>query len=186
MPITTFRRLRRLAVALLAAGATASAVPAAAMAASPCNGSKQSLSEGTTQQLSATTLCLINRQRARHGLRALRADARLARAADRHSRDMVAHRYFAHDSRTGARFSARIARTGWMAGRDRWTVGENLAWGSGDLGSPRAIVSAWMSSAPHRANILKPAFRVIGIGIRAGVPVERGGDGATYTTDFGS
>jgi uncharacterized protein YkwD len=47
-------------------------------------------------------------------------------------------------------------------------------------------VAAWMNSAPHRANILKPAFRVIGIGIRPGVPVSSGGQGATYTTDFGS
>ena len=48
-----------------------------------------------------------------------------------HSRDMVANRYFAHNSLSGAAFSARIARTGWMRGRDGWTVGENLAWGGG-------------------------------------------------------
>ena len=97
---------------------------------------------------------------------------------------MVAGRYFAHDSRSGARFSARIARTGWMSGRARWSVGENLAWGSGTQATPSSIVAAWMKSAGHRHNILSPRFRVIGIGIASGAPVSAT-DGATYTTDFG-
>jgi uncharacterized protein YkwD len=111
--------------------------------------------------------------------------AKLYRAAIRHSRDMVATRYFAHESRSGARFSARIARTGWMTGRGRWAVGENLGWGSGTQATPRSIVAAWMHSAGHRHNMLDPRFRVIGIGIVSGAPVGSNG-GATYTTDFGS
>ena len=98
---------------------------------------------------------------------------------------MVAHGYFAHNSRSGAGFSARIASTGWMSGRSSWNVGENLAWGSGKLAGPRSIVSAWMHSAGHRANILQRRFHVIGIGISAGAPTG-GGSGRTYTTDFGS
>ena len=97
---------------------------------------------------------------------------------------MIAKRYFAHDSRSGARFSARIARTGWMNGRSRWSVGENLAWGSGTQAAAASIVASWMRSAAHRRNILSPRFRVIGIGIVRGTPV--GTDGFTYTTDFGS
>ena len=98
---------------------------------------------------------------------------------------MVAKRYFAHESRSGARFSAGIARIGWMNGRGRWTVGENLGWGSGTQSTPRSIVAAWMHSAGHRHNLLYPRFRVIGIGIVRGTPVGSNG-GATYTTDFGS
>ena len=98
---------------------------------------------------------------------------------------MVANRYFAHDSRSGAGFSARIASTGWMHGRSAWNVGENIAWGSGALATPRAIVKAWMHSAGHRHNILQPRFHVIGIGIGAGAPTGDG-SGKTYTTDFGS
>jgi uncharacterized protein YkwD len=131
----------------------------------------------------AGTICLINAERSAHGLRVLKLDAKLDRASRRHSADMVAQRYFAHDSRSGARFSARIARTGWMNGRGRWSVGENLAWGSGTQATPASIVAAWMRSADHRHNILSPRFRVIGIGIVRGTPV--GTDGATYTTDFG-
>jgi uncharacterized protein YkwD len=97
---------------------------------------------------------------------------------------MVAHRYFAHESRSGAPFSARIAATGWMRSRPHYVVGENLGWGSGRLATPRAMVRGWMHSAPHRTNILEPRYRVIGIGVAVGVPMG-GGGGATYSTDFG-
>lgn len=183
---TTIRRLHRLPVALIAACSIAIVLPAAAGAAASCAHSTELPANLSAQQLRETTLCVLNQERADGGLRPLRLDTRLGRAAAGHSRDMVAHRYFAHDSRSGARFSARIARTGWMTGRGRWTVGENLAWGSGSESTPRAIVSAWMRSAPHRANILKPQFRLIGIGIKLGVPVGPAARGATYTTDFGS
>ena len=170
------RRLRRFAVPVLAACSFAvSAAPASA--ASPCASSAKSARAGT--------LCLINAERAAHGVRPLKLDKRLSRAALRHSRDMISNAYFAHDSRSGAGFSARIARTGWMNGRSSWSVGENLAWGSGAQATPRAIVKAWMRSTGHRQNMLQPRFRVIGIGIGAGAPAG-GGSGKTYTTDFGS
>jgi uncharacterized protein YkwD len=134
----------------------------------------------------AAVLEQLNAARRVHGARPLRFDARLARAATRHSRDMVLHRYFAHDSRSGTRFSTRIARTGWMRGRRHWRVGENLAWGSGRAADPRAIVSAWLQSPPHRRILLQPRFRVVGIGIAAGTPVGGERAGRTYTADFGS
>lgn len=175
----------RLAVPALAACALAAGLPATASAASPCTAGRGLPAQLGDTALDSTTLCLINRERAAHGLRRLRLDSRLNRAARRHSRDMVAHHYFAHDSRRGAGFRARIARSGWMKGRSRWSVGENLARGTGTHATPRAIVNAWMRSAGHRHNILQPRFRVIGIGIHLGVPVG-GRAGATYTTDFGT
>jgi uncharacterized protein YkwD len=133
-----------------------------------------------------TTLCLLNAKRDAHALAPLRVSGKLARAARRHSRDMVRHGYFAHDSRSGVAFSARIAATGWMRDRDAWSVGENLAWGGGPRAAPAAIVAAWMASPAHRRNILDRRFHTIGIGVAAGLPVAAGGAGATYTTDFGS
>jgi uncharacterized protein YkwD len=130
------------------------------------------------------TLALINAARARYGAPALRADPRLERAARRHSRDMVAHRYFAHDSRSGARFSARIARVGWMRGRARWRVGEDLAWGTGRAATPRAVLAAWLHSPAHRRVLLRRSYRVVGVGVAAGTP--KGRAGRTYTADFGS
>src|SRR5262245_878066 len=76
----------------------------------------------------ADTLTVMNQARVARGVPPLRADARLARAARGHSRDMVAHGYFAHGD-----FPARIRRTGWMRFRPVWRVGENLAWGTGQM-----------------------------------------------------
>jgi uncharacterized protein YkwD len=174
--LSNTRRLRRLAVPIVAACSLTGAAASPAAAASPCSAHSSART---------TTLCLINAERGKAGAQPLRLDAKLYRAAVRHSLDMVANRYFAHESRSGARFSSRIARTGWMSGRGRWSVGENLAWGSGTRATPTSIVAAWMHSAGHRQNMLNPRFHVIGFGIASGAPVGADG-GATYTTDFGS
>jgi hypothetical protein len=56
------------------------------------------------------------------------------------------------------------------------TAGENIAYG---YESPRALVSAWMHSEGHRANILNPHFH------RIGVSGWRATNGTTYATqDF--
>jgi uncharacterized protein YkwD len=178
----TVRRLVRLVPVVL----IAASMPTAAHAASGCAGRNSSPAELGAPAVRTTTLCLINAKRRANGLRPLRQATKLVRAARRHSRDMVAHRYFAHDSRSGVGFSARIARTGWMRGRHRWSVGENLAWGGGARSTPRQIVAAWMASPGHRRNILQRGFHVIGIGVASGMPVAGGGPGATYTADFGS
>jgi hypothetical protein len=68
--------------------------------------------------------------------------------------------------------------------RPIWSLGEDLAWGSGGLASPEAVVQAWMDSPPHRHIMLDRHLRVVGIGIVRGTP--SGADGATFTADFGS
>jgi len=65
-------------------------------------------------------------------------------------------------------------------------LGEALAWGELQLGQPARLIDALMHSAEHRAIILDPRFRELGIGLAVGVPVA--GDvnpGATLTLDFG-
>lgn len=122
------------------------------------------------------TLCLLNAERRKHHLRPLRENRKLDSAARGHSRSMVRHHYFGHGD-----FAGRIRRAGYHG----WTLGENIAWGSLQWSTPAAIVKMWMHSPGHRANILRPQFREIGIGIAVGAP-ERGVSGAaTYTTDFG-
>ena len=182
---TLSRWLRRLAMPTGVACALVAVVPAQAGAASRCDHGDRSPHQLSVTTVRASALCLINGERAAHGLRALGLDSRLGEAARRHSHDMVAHRYFAHDSRSGTSFSTRIAATGWMNGRLRWTVGENLAWGTDSGSTARAIVATWMASRGHRQNILNARFRIIGIGIDRGVPFT-GAPGITYTTDFGS
>ncbi len=132
------------------------------------------------------TLCLVNAERAARGLRPLRGNPRLAGAARRHARDMVSRGYFSHTSRSGASFLDRIRNTGYTQGRRAWTVGENLAWGTGMLSTPGEIVPAWMASPSHRANVLNGEFREIGIGIALGAPESRAEVAATYNIGFGA
>jgi len=130
------------------------------------------------------TLCLLNAERTARHLRRLIADGRLGSIALDHSRDMVRRHYFAHLGPGGENWLARMGRL--YHGRQRWQVGENLAWGDGVEGTSRSIVTAWMHSRDHRANILTAAFGRIGIGVATGVPHEAGLPGATYTTGFGT
>ncbi len=132
-------------------------------------------------------LCLHNAERARHGLRGLRASARLRRAAAGHSTHMIGARFFDHTTPGGRTMLDRIRSTGYTSGARAWSVGENIAWASGRLATAQQIHRSWMRSPAHRANILQRRFREIGIGVRAGVPVRLSASqtGATYTTNFG-
>ncbi len=73
------------------------------------------------------------------------------------------------------------------ASRAGYEVGENIAWGTLSLATPRAIVAAWMASPAHRANILDANFRETGIGVTPRPPASlaHGQAGAIYTQDFG-
>ena len=184
MPLATTRRLRRLAPVALT-GLALAGLPAVAVA-SPCASPDADLGMTLAGQVHDETLSLLNEERSSRGRSMLELDGRLTLAARDHACDMVTGRYFAHDSPSGRLLSGRIAATGWMDGRKWWRVGENLAWGTGSLASPRATVDAWMQSAGHRRNILQRRFHVIGIGVIGGTPIAGPGDGITYATDFGS
>ena len=171
----------RLAPVLVAAAlAGPAALPGSALAGGGCVGAGTRPTPARAASLSQTTRCLLNRQRAAHGLGALRSNSRLALAAWRHSHDMDVHNYFAHGDLIG-----RLTRAGFFRGRHSWTVGENIAWGAGSSATPRAIVSMWMHSPRHRANILNGHFHEIGVGLVAGAPVPRVRGAGIYTTDFG-
>jgi uncharacterized protein YkwD len=175
------------AVLLAAALAIALAGPSAASAARGCQSTKASPSSASKRTMVRATVCLLNDKRARRGLPSLRLSGRLSRAARAHSRDMARRNYFSHNSLSGADFIDRIRRSGYLRNARRWTVGENLAWGSGSRATPRAIVRSWMRSHGHRANILDGRFRHIGVGIAYDAPADaRGLPAATYTTDFGA
>lgn len=135
--------------------------------------------------IKAATLCLMNYERRRRGLRRLRLNSLLDLASIRHSRDMESRNYFAHDSLSGASFTDRVRRTGYFRGVSRWRAGENIAWGSGSFSTPKSIVRAWMNSPPHRRNLLSSVYVEVGVGVDPGVPVSGRTGGATITTDFG-
>jgi uncharacterized protein YkwD len=101
---------------------------------------------------------IVNRIRARHGLRRLKASHRLARAASRHTGDMLARDFLSHASSDGTGMAQRVRRyTG-----ANW-IGENIAALSGRA-TARRCVQLWMQSPPHRAVLLSPSGRRIGVG----------------------
>ena len=131
--------------------------------------------------------CLVNAQRAAHGLAPLRPNRRLRLAAEAHGADMVSHSFFAHVSPFSGAITDRARRAGYLAGTRDWSLGEDIAWGEGDLSTPESIVTAWMNSPAHRAVILDGEFRDAGVGVTAGVPVGASSlPGATFVLDVGA
>jgi uncharacterized protein YkwD len=177
--------MHRFRIALATGGVLAAIAATPAHAA--CSGADAMPSGSNAAKVRHATLCLLNAQRTAHGLGKLRANGRLRRAAAAYSRLMVADDFFSHVSPAGSTPQSRIESTHYLDGARSWSIGENIAWGTGSLATPRGIVRSWMHSPGHRANILNGDFREIGIGIAHGVPVHiRAARGATYTTDFGS
>lgn len=131
------------------------------------------------------TLCLLNGERADHGLAPLAVNEKLGAAASAFAQDLVAGSYFSHTGRDGSDVLDRIERAGYIEADRGWRLGENLAWGTGVLATPGSIMQAWMNSPGHRENILNPAYREIGIGVATGNPARTDGAGATYATEFG-
>jgi uncharacterized protein YkwD len=132
------------------------------------------------ERIRAAVLCLHNQIRAQRGLPLLKDNAKLRKAANQHSSEMVEEGYFDHTSPSGTTFVDRVLGAGYAKRNDAWSLGENLAWGTGDESTPQNMMNAWMNSAGHKANILKASYREIGIGIRLGVP------SATFTAEFGA
>jgi uncharacterized protein YkwD len=182
---TTIVRRAPLLAALLAL--VALLAPAAAQA-QGCANVNVKPTRANLEIVRAAVLCLHNAERARNGLPRLSENPRLRRAAARHALNMVAAHFFDHTTPAGATMVDRIRRTGYTAGARSWTVGENIAWGTGRLATAAQIHRSWMKSPGHRANILQRSFREIGIGIETGVPVQLSAAqaGATYTADFGA
>lgn len=183
--------LAALALAALWAPATARAdggpAARARVASERCVSADAMPGQAAVEDLRAGTLCLMNAERTARGLGRLQAEPLLGRVAASYARQMVRGQFFDHTSPAGSTMLARIKATSYLRDVTSWSVGENLAWGTGALATPRAMVRAWMQSTEHRANLLDRHFADVGIGVSAGAPValETGELGGTYVTDFG-
>jgi uncharacterized protein YkwD len=120
----------------------------------------------------ASLLQSINAVRASHGLAPVRLDVHLLRAARAHSADMMRRQYFAHGS-VEQRVLSRGARGP--------VFGEDLAWSTNITAD--WVVNAWLNSPAHRAILLRPGFRRVGIGYSFGTFIGHGGAGVV-TADF--
>ena len=138
------------------------------------------------QALDSDVLARLNAIRAAHGLVPLKPNPALSAAAQRHSEEMLADGYFAHESFSGAAFWKRLA--GYTGPTPYgWSAGENLIWSSPGLDASAAL-RTWMASPEHRQNILRSTWREIGIAAvhAASAPGTYGGQPVTViTADFG-
>jgi len=112
--------------------------------------------------LSDQVLHLVNLERAAEGVAPLVANPALERIAEDYACRMIDASFFDHvDPGTGYGPGERA-----VAGRYAYyAIGENLAAG---LESPAEVMAVWMESASHRANILDPSWKEIGVAVRSG------------------
>lgn len=177
------RRVAVQALILLVAAATFSSPAAAAKA--RCAHASAAPSQLSTPAASRSLRCLINDVRRAHRLRPVRADRHLRTAARRHAGDMADRNYFAHASPAGTTMEKRVRHAGYLRDVREWWLGEAIAWGHGGAGTPRAILRGLLKSPPHRAILLDPGFRDLGVGVARGAPRGAGAGALTVALDFG-
>jgi uncharacterized protein YkwD len=126
--------------------------------------------------------CMTNFARRGLGLHGMGVADQLELSAVHKSDDILRCNSFSHEA-CGREFTYWMQRAGYL-GDGCWRAGENIAWGTGNLGSVRSIFNGWMHSPGHRDNILG-RYSQIGIGLQIGG--LSGYSGAhVWTQDFGT
>ncbi len=105
-------------------------------------------------------LSLVNAERSKAGLEPVTLNSKLSQAAQNHTNDMISKRYFSHNSPSGSTMVSRVKAVGYTYS----TIGENIAAGGS---TASATMTQWMNSPGHKANILNPKFRELGVGYGA-------------------
>lgn len=131
--------------------------------------SEQSKDDVTETSYAKQVLKLVNAERKKAGLNELVWDETVTTAAMTRSKEI--EKSFSHTRPDGRGFGTAITDLG-ITYRG---AGENIAWGQK---TPEAVMNAWMNSEGHRANILNPNFKKIGVGYRTN------SQGTTYWTQL--
>lgn len=148
----------------VAGGAASTASQPTAQCREPADGSS----------LRAQVLTRVNAERLSRGLVPLTTNLVLQAQADAYACELITYDFFAHENPvTGSTLRDRTEQFHY----EYQTVGENLAAGQP---TPDEVMTAWMNSPGHAANILRPEFTEIGIGIRLG-----GDYGIYWVQEFG-
>jgi uncharacterized protein YkwD len=169
------------ACAGLALAASVSAAPLRSLIA-PASACPNQSDPGTSSAAQVKAMhCMVNFARDKSGKSALTRVAALDRAAGAKSADMLRCDQFDHEA-CGREFTHWFEQVGY--GGRCTALGENIAWGTGSLGSVRKIFSAWIHSPGHRENILG-SYTDLGVGLRVG-NLEGGSGAHVWTQEFGS
>jgi uncharacterized protein YkwD len=123
--------------------------------------------------------CGINIVRHAYGLGFVRGSVPLNRSSLMKA-DAVRRCGFSHTP-CGMAFSRTFKTAGYLPAR---AVGENLAWGQGELGSPLNTLQLWLNSPPHRENLMARRWRDLGIAFERGHMFGRDGV-ALWVMQFG-
>jgi uncharacterized protein YkwD len=118
---------------------------------------------------------LVNQERAKQGLAPLAWHSALASAAQSYATTMASTNCFSHTCPPVTNFVTRVENAGYLSWR---SLGENIAAGQQ---TPESVMQAWMNSSGHRANILSPNFKEIGVGRATG-----GSYGIYWVQEFGA
>jgi uncharacterized YkwD family protein/spore coat assembly protein SafA len=121
------------------------------------------------KKLESEVVRLVNIERAKHGLAPVKENWELSRVARYKSTDMKTKGYFDHYSPTYGSPFDMMKKFGFKF----YSAGENIAMGQR---TPQEVMTAWMNSPGHRANILKADFKEIGVGLAR--------DGSMYWTQM--
>ncbi|RJT34953.1 hypothetical protein D3227_23280 [Mesorhizobium waimense] len=129
---------------------------------------------------------LINAERAKTGAQPLAFDNDLSEAAEGHDRWMLATDIFSHTGSGGSSPTTRMKAAGYVL-TGSWATGENIAWATtraptGYVDEVKLLHTNLMNSSGHRANILNPNFREVGLGFEVGD--YKGRSSAFVTEDF--
>jgi len=108
-------------------------------------------------------LSYTNNERLANALSSLSADPILDSIAILRADDLFANQYFEHQSPTGNSVSNLAQKLNY----DYLLIGENLALGNFD--GNQGIISAWMDSPGHRANILNNQYTKLGVAVKQGI-----------------
>jgi uncharacterized protein YkwD len=169
-------------LAFFGGAAAASAADDALLApAGTCTSADQlGLSQAAAEQ---SMLCLTNWARTKSGLPALTLSATLNAAGDAKLAADVTCGQFSHTP-CGSPFSNVFAT--YLAGAHGYSIGENIAWGTGHYGTPRETMDGWLKSPGHRENILTAGFREIGIGYLADQTFQGYAGATLWSQEFGA
>ena len=171
-----FAKVVLLGAAVAAVGVLGAATPARAAVGNCTPDAAWGVADAT---LASQVVALVNQHRQALGLATLAVSPTLTASADWKSLHMGYYGYLQHDDPAppvARTVSDRLAACAYPIGTVGW--GENIAYG---YATPQAVMTAWLNSSGHRANIENPSYRAIGVG------VARGLNGLYYwTQDFGT
>ena len=148
----------------VAAAALVLAQPGRAAAVERCDDANLRPTAANLARVEAAMVCVLNVARKRAGRHPVERDTRLDRSARRHTRDMVAEGYFAHQREDGPSLLRRIRDTHYFRGARSGLYAENLAYAPPENASAMSMTDAFSVSDYHRRTMLYRRFRDVGIG----------------------